>query len=65
MQRLLYKDFEFFNTTLDTIINTDDDSDYRYSLVSDIEYVIDLAPLINICKGKKEQLALMPSKKDR
>ena len=57
MQKLLYKDFQFTTTnTLDTILNTPDDSDHCYYIVYDIDYT-------NECKERREQLALMPIKR--
>ena len=56
MQKLPYKDFQFTTTTLDTILNTPDDSDHGYYIVCDIDY-------INECKERTEQLALMPNKR--
>ena len=39
MQKLPYKDFQFTTTTtLDTILNTPDDSDHGYYIVCDIDY---------------------------
>ena len=48
MQKLPYKDFQF--TTLDTILNTPDDSDHGYYIVCDIDYT-------NECKESTEQLS--------
>ena len=56
MQKLPYKDFEYTETSLDTILNTPDDSDHGYYIVCDINYT-------NSCKERTEQLALMPNKK--
>ena len=57
MQKLPYKDFEFITTTtLDTILNTPDDSDLGYYIVCGIDYT-------NECKERTEQLALMPNKR--
>ena len=57
MQKLPYKDFQFTaTTTLDTILNTPDDSDHGYYIVCDIDYT-------NECKERTEQLALMPNKR--
>ena len=56
MQKLPYKDFQFTTTTLDTILNTPDDSDHGYYIVCDIDYT-------NECKERTEQLALMPHKR--
>ena len=63
MQKLPYKDFEFITTTLDVwettlqrILNTPDDSDHGYYIVCDIDYT-------NECKERTEQLALMPNKR--
>ena len=56
MQKLPYKDFQFTTTTtLDTILNTPDDSDHGYYIVCDIDYT-------NECKERTEQLSLMPNK---
>ena len=38
MQKLPYKDFQFTTTTLDTILNTPDDSDRSYYIGCDIDY---------------------------
>ena len=43
-------------TTLDTILNTPDDSDHGYFIVCNIDYT-------NSCKERTEQLALMPNKR--
>ena len=56
MQKLPYKDFQFTTTTLDTILNTPDDSDHGYYIVCDIDYT-------NSCKDTTEQLALMTDKR--
>ena len=40
-------------------METDDDSDYGYWLVCDIEYGTDLATLLSTCNDKTEHLALM------
>ena len=57
MQKLPYKDFQFFTTaTLDAILNTPDDSDHGYYIVFDIDYT-------NECKERTEQLALRPNKR--
>ena len=57
MQELPYKDFQFTTTTtLNTILNTPDDSDQGYYIVCDIDYT-------NECKERTEQLALMPNKR--
>ena len=58
MQKLLYKDFQFTTTTttLDTILNTPDDSDHGFYIVCDINY-------IDTCKDRTVQLALMPDKR--
>ena len=55
MQKLPYKDFEYSVISLDTIINTADDSDHDYYIFCDINYT-------NSCKERTEQLALMPNK---
>ena len=47
MQTLPYKDFQFTTTTLDTILNTPDDSDHGYYIVSDIDYT-------DTCKNRTE-----------
>ena len=58
MQKLPYKDFHFITTiTLDVILNTPDDNDHGYYIVCDIDYYT------NECKGRTEQLALMPNKR--
>ena len=57
MQKLPYKDFLFTTaTTLDTILNTPDDSDHGYNIVCDIDCT-------NECTERTEQLALMPNKR--
>ena len=56
MQNLPYKDFEYYNTSLDIILNTSDDSDQCYCIVCDINYT-------NSCKNRTEKLALMPNKR--
>ena len=56
MQKLPYKDFEYHSTSLDTILNTPDDSHHSYYIVCDINYT-------NGCKERTEQLALMPYKR--
>ena len=57
MQKLPYKDFEFFTaTTLVLILNTPGDSDHGYYIVCDTDYT-------NECKERTEQLALMPNKR--
>ena len=64
MQKLPYKDFEFittntldvWETTLQRILSTPDDSDHGYYIVFDIDYT-------NECKERTEQLALMPNKR--
>ena len=63
MQRLPYKDFEYititldeWETTLQRILNTPDDSDHGYYIVCDINYT-------NSCKDRTEKLALMPNKR--
>ena len=57
MQKLPYKDFQFTTTTtLDTILNTPDDSDHGYYIVCDIDYT-------NEYKERTEQLAFMPNKR--
>ena len=38
MQKLPYKNFEYSNVTLDEVLNTDDDSDYGYWVICDLEY---------------------------
>ena len=55
MQKLPYRDFKYSDTSLDSILNTPDDSDHSYYIVCDINYT-------NSCKDRTEQLALMPSK---
>ena len=56
MQKLPYKNFEYSVTSLDTIQNTEDDSDHCYYIVCDNNYT-------NSCKERTEQLALMPNKR--
>ena len=57
MQKLPYKDFQFTTTsTLDTVINTPDDSDHGYYIVCGINYT-------DTCKDRTEQIALMPDKR--
>ena len=59
MQKLSYKDFQFTTTTtttLDTILNTPDNSDHGYYIVCDINYT-------DTCKDRTEQVALMPDKR--
>ena len=57
MQKLPYKDFEFFTTTtLDVILNTPDDSDHGNYIVCDFDYT-------NECKERTEQVVLMPNKR--
>ena len=51
MQKLPY------STSLDTILNTPDDSDHGYYIVCDINYT-------NSCKDRTDQLALMPNKRN-
>ena len=57
MQKLPYKDFKFTATTLDTTVNTPDDSDHGYYIVCVIDYTIS-------CKDRTEHLALMPDKRN-
>ena len=38
MQKLLFMDFKYSDTSLDSILNTPDDSDHGYYLVCDINY---------------------------
>ena len=56
MQKLPYRDFKYTDTSLDTIINTPDDSDHGYYLVFDINYT-------KSCKDRTKQLALIPNKR--
>ena len=56
MQKLPHKNFEYSVTSLDTKLNTADDSDYAYYIVCDINYT-------NSCTERTEQLALMPNKR--
>ena len=56
MQRLPYKGFEYYSTSLDEILNTPDDSDPGNYIVCDINYT-------NSCKDGTAKLALMPNKK--
>ena len=58
MQKLPYKDFEYFNTSLDFILNTPDDSDHGYSIVCHINFT-------KSCKDRTDQLALMPNKRKK
>ena len=55
--KLPYRDFEYYNISLDFILKNLDDSDHGYYIVCDINYT-------NKCKDRTEQLALMPNKKD-
>ena len=54
MKKLLYRVFEYYSTSIDEILNNPDDSDHGYYIVCDISYS-------KSCKGKTEQLALMPN----
>ena len=56
MQKLPYKDFQFTTTSLDTILNTPDDSDKCYYIVCDIDYT-------DTCKDRTEQLEIKPDKR--
>ena len=63
MQKLLYMDFENQGTylvdsvtSLDTILNTADDSDHCYYTGCDFNYT-------DNCKERTEQFALMPNKR--
>ena len=63
MQKLPYKDLEYYSTSLDEwettlqrILNTPDDSDHGYCIVCAINCT-------NSCKDRREQLALMPNKR--
>ena len=47
MQKLPYMVFQFTTTTLDTILNTPDDSDHGYYIVCDIAYT-------DTCKDRTE-----------
>ena len=38
MQKLPYKDFEYSNATLDTVLNTSEDSGYGYWLICDLKH---------------------------
>ena len=49
LQKLLYEDFKYSDTSIDVILNTPDDIDYGYYIVCDINYT-------NSCK--KEQSSL-------
>ena len=40
-QKLPYKDFTFTDITLDELLSTDDDSDYDYWVICDLEYTND------------------------
>ena len=56
IQKLPYKDFQFTTPTLDTLLNTPDNSDHGYYIVCDIDYT-------DTCKDRTEQLAPMPNKR--
>ena len=56
MQKLPYKDFEYTDTSLDTIFNTPDDSDHGYYIVCDINYT-------NYWRDRTEQLPLLSHKR--
>ena len=56
MQKLPYKDIKVYITSLDTILNTPNKSDYGYYVVCDIDYN-DKSP------DKTEQLSLMSNKR--
>ena len=56
LQKLPYKGFEYYSTSIDEILNTPDDSDHGYFIICDINYT-------NSCKERTEQLALMPNKR--
>ena len=56
MQKLPYKGFEYFSTSLVEILNTPDDSDHGYYIVCDNNYT-------NSCKDGTEQLTLFPNKR--
>ena len=53
MQKLPYKDYEYSIATLDKVLNTSDDSDYGYWLISDLEYT-------NECKERSSNFQLLP-----
>ena len=55
MQKLPYKDFIYTTTSLDEIMNIQNDSDHGYYIVCDINFT-------NSCKDRTEQRALMPKK---
>ena len=55
MQKLPYKGFEYYSTSLDEILNTPDDSDHGYYIICDNNYT-------NSCKDRTKQLAVMPNK---
>ena len=61
MQELPYKDFQFATitttTTLDTILNTPDDSDHSYYIICEINFT-------DTCKDRTEQPALMPDNRE-
>ena len=38
LTKVSYKDFKYYITSLDNILNTPDDSDYDYYIVCDIDY---------------------------
>ena len=52
MQKLPYKDFCFTNITLDDVLDTDDDSDYGYSVICGLEYT-------NECKDKTKNFHIL------
>ena len=58
MQKLPYKDYKYSDTSLDSILNTPDDSDHGYYIDCDINYT-------NNCKDRTEQLAIMHNKRMR
>ena len=53
MQKLLYKELEYSNATVDKVLNTSDDSDYGYWLFCDLEYT-------NECKERTSNFQLQP-----
>ena len=57
MQKLPYKDFSFSDITIDEVLNTDDDSDYGYWLICDLEYT-------NECKDKTAKFQSLPHKRE-
>ena len=48
MQKLPYKGFQYYSTSIDEVLNTPDDSDHGYFIICDIKYT-------NRCKQRTEQ----------